>query len=145
MTTNSRAAILVRRTPPRRRPVLVGVIVLVVVVGLSVRGVPGPLGDGAGGILYAVLVYAVIAMLAPAAPAAHIGIGAAIVCTAVELLQLTGLPSSLGAALPPVRYVLGTTFVWTDLITGALGAVVAVLADGFLLRLRRRRRAQSVQ
>jgi Protein of unknown function (DUF2809) len=104
------------------------------------RTVPGLVGDTAGGILYAVLIYSLIAT-----SAARVGGAAVLICTAIELLQLTGLPSALGAVVPSTRFVLGTTFVWTDLVTGAVGALVAMLGDEIILRLGQRRRSRSVQ
>lgn len=136
---------LAPRTTPRRRLVLLGCSALVVVVGLAVRTVPGPVGDAGGGILYAVLMYLLIAMITPSWSSARIGAAAVILCTAIELMQLTPLPSSLGAVLPPVRYVLGTTFVWTDLVTGAAGALLAMLGDGVLLHRRQRLRGRPGQ
>lgn len=109
------------------------------------RTVPGLVGDTAGGILYAVLIYSLIATVTPAASAARVGGAAVLICTAIELLQLTGLPSALGAVVPSTRFVLGTTFVWTDLVTGAVGALVAMLGDEIILRLGQRRRSRSVQ
>lgn len=145
VTSNFRAAVLEPLTAPRSRLALLGAAVAVVAVGLTIRGVPGPIGDGAGGILYAVLVYLLIAVLTPSASAARIGAVTVIACAAIELLQLTPLPSALAGVLPPVRFVLGTTFVWTDLVTAVVGAIVAVLGDLVLAGVRRRRRGRSIQ
>ena len=107
-----------------------------IVAGLLVRAVPGAVGDLAGGILYAVFAFILIAVLVPAASTLRIGTAAFVLCVGVELLQLTGLPSTLGAAVPPLRFVLGSTFVATDLLAYAIGAGCAVLTD---IVLRRRR------
>lgn len=105
-----------------------------IVSGLLVRAVPGAIGDIAGGILYAVLVFLLVAILVPAASAVRIGLAAFAICVAVELLQLTGLPSALTAVFPPARLVLGTTFVTTDLVSSAVGVGLAVIADRLLRR-----------
>lgn len=105
-----------------------------VVAGLLVRGIPGAVGDVAGGILYSVLIFLLIAVVVPAASAIRIGVGAFLVCAAVEALQLTGLPSALTEILPPLRYALGSTFAATDLVVYAVGAVCCVVADRVLRR-----------
>ena len=101
----------------------------VIVSGLLIRAVPGPIGDIAGGILYAVLVFLLVAVLVPAASTVRIGLVAIAICVAVELLQLTGLPSALTGVFPPARLILGTTFVAADLISSAVGVALAVIAD----------------
>ena len=105
-----------------------------VATGLLVHTIAGPFGDLAGGILYAVLVFLLLASITPAASGTRIGAAALLVCVGVELLQLTGLPSLLGDAFPPLRLLLGTTFVATDLLAYAIGVAVAVAADRVLRR-----------
>ena len=122
----------------RSRRVLLCIGLGVLVAGLLLRTVPGFLGDLAGGILYAVLVCLVIAIVTPSAPGLRIGALALVVCAAIELLQLTGLPSTLGTVFPPLRLLLGTTFVATDLLAYAVGAAAAVAADRVFLRRRQR-------
>jgi hypothetical protein len=113
----------------RSRRALSFVAVVLIVAGLLVRSVPGALGDVGGGILYAVLIFLLVAVVAPAASAPRIGAISFGVCAAVELPQLTGLPSLATEMLPPLRFVLGTTFVASDLIAYAGGTVGAVLVD----------------
>lgn len=114
----------------------------VIVAGLLVRSVPGAVGDVAGGILYAVLVFVLVALVFPATAGLRIGVMSLAVCVAVELLQLTGLPAVAAELLPPIRYVLGTTFVAADLIAYAGGSGLAVLVDRGL-RWRTRTRADQ--
>ncbi len=98
---------------------------VVVVVGLIARQLPGALGDLAGGVLYAVLVTLLVALVAPRARPATLGAVALAVCTTVELAQLTGVPATLVDAAPPLRYLLGTTFHAPDLAAYAVGAAAA--------------------
>lgn len=104
-----------------------------VALGLCIRTLfdgawTGPTGDA----LYAVLIYLLVAFAVPRKPRALIAAVALTVCVFIELLQLTGLPSTLGAAWPPVRLVLGTTFGTADLIAYAAGCVLAYAADRLL-------------
>lgn len=119
----------------RRRLLLVLVGIGVIALGLAARfGVPGIVGDVAGGVFYASLVYVVLAFFAPRARPSFVALLAAIACFAVEFLQLTDIPRTLGQAFPPVRLVLGSTFVWSDLPAYAAGALVAFLTDSAFRR-----------
>ena len=119
----------------RSRWVLVGTGAGLIAAGLMLRGIPGVFGDLAGGVLYAALVFVLIAVLFPAASGVRIGSAAFLLCAAVELLQLTGLPLAIAGVVPPLRLVLGTTFVATDLVAYAIGAACSTGVD---LLLRRR-------
>lgn len=122
---------------PRHRLILVLVGACLIPVGLVARFlVGGWAGDAAGGVLYAVLVYLLVAFISPTWRPAVVAVTALGFCWAVELLQLTPLPHDLGSVFPPARLVLGTTFVAGDLIAYAAGAVAACLADRYLSRLR---------
>ncbi|GAB3618219.1 hypothetical protein GCM10027416_27760 [Okibacterium endophyticum] len=102
----------------------------VIVAGLISRFViPGLAGDIAGGALYAALVYLIIALIAPRARALAVALIAFGACALVELLQLTPLPATLGAAFPPARLILGSTFVPLDMVAYALGAFVTAVVD----------------
>lgn len=57
------------------------------------------------------------------------------VCWAIELFQATGVPAQLAQVFPPIRLLLGTTFVPIDLLSYALGVGLAVAADAALVRL----------
>ena len=47
------------------------------------------------------------------------------ICAAIEGFQATGLPLEWARTLPPVRFVLGTTFGWYDLVAYAVGVLAA--------------------
>lgn len=119
-----------QRTPvaPRSRFVAALAGVAVTVVGLVVNAsVAGPTGDVVGGGLYAVLMYLGVLFVAPRI---HPVVGAAVafgLCALIELFQLTGVPAALAGWFPPIRLVLGTTFVAADLVA-YLGGVIVVLA-----------------
>lgn len=104
--------------------------VLVCALGLVVRfGVGGVLGDLAGGVLYTVLVYLLVAFIAPQlrpAPVAAIAFGWSAL---MELLQLVGIAAVLVGWWSPLRLITGVTFVWTDVLAYAAGALLAAAAD----------------
>lgn len=116
-------------------------IPLVIACGLLTRAdvpLPGLLRTYGGDTLYAVLVYVLLAFLAPARPPLQLGVAAALACLLVELSQLLDVgwlnalrANRLGAL------VLGRGFVWTDLACYAVGAAVAACAE-LLLRYGRR-------
>lgn len=123
--------------PARRRPVVALVALVVVAAGLAVATLAaGPLADPAGDALYAGLVHALLLLVAPRTRPVAAALVAAVVCAIVEAAQLTGGPAALVAALPPARFVVGTTFVAADLLAYAVGAAVAGLVDGALLHRR---------
>jgi len=119
-----------QRTPvaPRSRFGVALAGVTVTVVGLVVNAsVAGPAGDVGGGGLYAVLIYLGVLFVAPRVRPV---VGAAVafgLCALIELFQSTGVPVALAEWFPPIRLVLGTTFVVTDLVA-YLGGVIVVLA-----------------
>lgn len=95
---------------------------------------PGVMGDVAGGLLYAGLVYVLCALVAPRARSVVLGVVAGVFGVGVELLQLTALPNAVAGAVPVARYVLGSTFVARDLVIAVAGAVVAAVVDRALRR-----------
>lgn len=125
----------------RRRAALAVAAVAVVLTGLTVHALAaGWVGGLAGDALYAVLIVLLVALVAPRAPSALVGGVAFAVCAAIELLQLTGVPAQLSAAIPGAELVLGSTFQATDLIAYGVGAALAVAAD---LLIRRRAAGSS--
>ena len=80
------------------------------------------------------LIYLLMAAVAPRIPCALIAAAALAVCTAVELLQLSPLPAALGEIFPPARLVFGTTFGMLDLVSYGTGVLAAGLLDGMLRR-----------
>lgn len=114
---------------PRSRLRIVGVAVLVVAFGLLGRQLPGLVGDVAGGVLYAVLLYLVFALVIPHARPLVLVAAVSIAGVGIELFQLTGIPAQVGAAFPPARLVLGSTFVPLDLLIAIVGAACGPLTD----------------
>lgn len=100
--------------------------VLVVASGLATaRYGTGAVADALGDALYAALVTLLVGLAVPrwSTPArAGLAVG---LCWAVELAQLTGVPAAAADAWPPLRYLLGTTFVATDLLWYAVGVLAA--------------------
>lgn len=97
---------------------------------------PGVVGDVAGGLLYVGLVYVLCALVAPRARSLVLGLVAGVIGVGIELLQLASLPSTVAGVIPASRYVLGSTFVASDLVVAVVGAVGAAVVDS---RIRRRR------
>ncbi|MGJ0389804.1 DUF2809 domain-containing protein [Microbacterium sp. CGR1] len=119
-----------------RRRRLLAAAVLVILAGLAVHVLgSGPVADFTGDALYAVMIYLVIAAVFARAACWVIGAVAVVVCTLIELFQLTGIPAGWAEAFWPVRLVLGAGFDARDLIAYAVGAITATVCD---LVLRRR-------
>ncbi|MCO1339547.1 hypothetical protein BJH93_11685 [Kocuria polaris] len=129
--------------PTRRRRLALAVAGLgVVPAGLASRFLfDGVIGDAAGGVLYAVLIYLLVAFVVPTWRPLRVGAIAAVLCFAVELFQLTPVPTSLAAVFPPIALVLGTTFVAADLPAYAAGAAAAAAVDALMIQSFTRRRA----
>ena len=117
----------------------------VIALGLGARFLGSGLGaDLSGGAIYAVLIYVLATLLRPRARHLANALAALVFCVLIELLQLTEIPASLAAVFPPVRLVLGTTFVPLDLLAYCIGSALALGLDllaGGLLRARRARTA----
>ncbi len=82
----------------------------------------------AGDAAYAVMVFVLVAV-----PRGKRGVRgtawlAFAICVAIEAFQATGLPLAWARTWPVVRYVLGTTFGWFDLVAYAAGIGAAFLA-----------------
>jgi hypothetical protein len=99
---------------------------LVVAAGLlTARWASGPVGDALGDALYAALVLLLVRCAGPRLRRPVQAAAALALCWAVEGAQATGAPAALVDAWPPLRYLLGTTFVATDLLWYAVGVLVA--------------------
>ena len=127
------------RSGLRRALALGAAAAAVISCGLGARGLPGIVGDATGGILYAVLMYLLLALGALVLRTTRVGpaqlAGAAVVlCALVELFQLTPWPARLGEAWPPLHLVLGSTFNAWDLAAYVAGAAGTYLADRVLSR-----------
>lgn len=114
----------------------------VVLSGLAARGLPGIVGDAAGGVLYAALVYvllglAALLLLRRRITPVRLTAGSLVLCTLVELFQLTQWPARLGEAWAPLHLVFGSTFNPWDLAAYAAGAAGAALVDTALSRAAR--------
>ncbi|MFD2771474.1 DUF2809 domain-containing protein [Cellulomonas phragmiteti] len=108
--------------------------------GLVVSRGDDLVADLAGGALYAALVHLAVLLVAPRTrptTAAGTALG---VCVVVELAQLTDVPAAVATAWPPAAYVLGTTFVATDLAAYAAGVGVVTVVDVLAVDVLARRR-----
>ncbi|MGP5012399.1 DUF2809 domain-containing protein [Glutamicibacter ardleyensis] len=114
-----------------QRRLMMGISALALIpIGLFLRFQPwGLLSDLSGGILYASLIYVLVAFLVPTGTQITVGLWALGWCVAVELLQLTAFPSSVADLFPPARLVLGTGFAPTDLVAYFFGVLFAFLVD----------------
>lgn len=122
---------------PRSRLRILALIPLVVVAGLLGRKLPAFAGDFAGALLYAVLIYLVLALFAPKASAVALAFWTGAVGILIEVLQATGLPAFLADRWEPSRYLLGSTFVPLDLVLALLGAGLATMTDRLTRTTRR--------
>lgn len=121
-----------------RRLALATAGAVTVALGLGIRAfVDAAWAGPAGDMLYAALVSLVIAFLLLRRPRWQVGVAALVVCWAIELFQATGVPADLAATWPPIRLLLGTTFVPVDLVSYAVGVGCAVTVDGLVVRNRR--------
>jgi hypothetical protein len=108
----------------RRLPTALAAAV-VVLAGLATASVgAGPWADALGDALYAALVLLLRRLLLPRLRTTMLAVTALLLCTAIEAAQATGVPAAVVRAFPPARYVLGTTFVATDLLAYAAGVLV---------------------
>lgn len=121
-------------TRSRKRIVLA--VPVVVVVGMMLRfGLPGDLADPLGGFFYALLMYLLVAFIAPRQSSVAIGGIALGVCVAIELFQLTTVPARLADIAPALALIFGTGFSFADLPPYSVGAAGGILLDR-LLRIR---------
>jgi hypothetical protein len=123
----------------RRRIWLAGAAVLSIALGLAVhRWMPGSLGDFTADAAYAVLIYLLVAAIAPRLNALTVFLFAVVFCFAIELAQLSDIPLRLAEAVPLVSLVLGTTFVPRDLVAYVIGAALVAGVDVAVRRIVRR-------
>lgn len=130
-------------TRSRRLRLLVDVL-LVVVAGLVVFLQAGGTwwGGLAGDALYAALIYLIVAIAFPRTKVTAIAAVAFAICAAIELFQLTGMPTTWADAFWPIRLVLGVGFDPLDLVAYAVGATAAAGYDTVLRRAGHRARAR---
>lgn len=125
----------------RRRVVATAGAAATIGCGLAVHGLlpDTAASDIAGDALYALLIYLLVVAVAPRARDVVPFAVSIAWCTAVELLQLTGLPERAGAAFPPAMLVLGTAFDPRDLLVYVVTVAIAAGADAVLCSIRSRR------
>ncbi len=122
----------------RSRLGMVAAGILVVIVGVVARLiVPGLPADLLGSACYTALLFVLAALVLPRSPGVGLAVFAFVVSAVVEGLQLTGLPDAVARVAPLSRWVLGSTFVATDLLGYAVGALVTVTIDAARRRSRR--------
>jgi hypothetical protein len=100
-------------------------IALAIVLGLGSRALPIGIGvwdKSLGDVMYAVMVYGVLVFLRPESHPRALGPVAFLVCLAIEVFQLTGIPMQLPRLL---RLALGTSFAWHDVLCYVVGAGLA--------------------
>jgi hypothetical protein len=99
--------------------------VSILVSGLAVRAFTGGVfAKYAGTALYAALIYALVAWLAPRLAPQWTAVAATVFCWTVELAQLTPGPAALSEKSVIARLVLGSTFNAPDLFWYAIGVLV---------------------
>ena len=106
-----------------------------VLLGLASRKL-GPTGFAVwdksfGDAVYAAMFGFVLLAVRPTLLPRVIGLGAFVICFALELLQLTNIPSRTPQ---PLRFLLGTSFAWHDVACYVVGAA----AVGGIVSLGRR-------
>ena len=119
---------------PRNRVFLGIALAVVIVLGLGSRKfgefLPTFLAAHSGDVLWTVAVYLSLAMLAPKWSLAKLGLLAFGISVAVELSQLVDLDwlNAIRKTLPG-RLLLGSVFLWIDLLRYFTGAVLATVLD----------------
>jgi hypothetical protein len=124
-----------------RRRVFVSMF-LCIAIGLLSRLVPigVPLWDKyLGDVVYALFFYLICSLLFNRSSALHKAGWTALYVTAIEVLQLSGIPLQLNRSEYMIirlfaYLVLGSTFSGWDLLAYAVGIVIAVLLDNRLLQ-----------
>lgn len=114
----------------RRRLWLSGAALATVVVGLTIhRSVPGSVGDFLADAAYAVLIYLLIAALAPRLGCGTVFVVSTAFCFAIEFAQLSDIPLKWAEAIPAAALVFGTTFAGRDLAAYLLGGLLLAVID----------------
>lgn len=121
----------------RSRPVYLGLLGATVALGLATRRFPAAFPDVVarygGDALWAVMILWLGALVRPVAATSRLALAAFGICTAVEFSQLAHAPwidavrATRGGAL-----VLGQGFLWSDLVSYAVGVASAALIDSRL-------------
>ncbi|MGM7670190.1 DUF2809 domain-containing protein [Microbacterium sp. A93] len=113
-----------------RRLTLAAAAVATVGLGLGVRSLAdGAWAGPAGDVLYAVLIYLLVAWAVPRWTPRTVAGVAVVLCWLIELFQLTGVPLLMAEAWWPARLVFGTGFAGADLLSYAAGCAAAGAGD----------------
>lgn len=114
------------------------IIILTIATGLFVRikstWFPDIVNLYLGDILYAFMMYYIVSCIAPAKPIGIRAIIALAICFAIELLQLYQADwiNAIRLTLPG-RLVLGSGFLWSDLLVYCIGVLAAYIFEKFML------------
>ena len=109
------------------RVTAIGALLVVIASGLVTRRFPigNRLWDHrAGEVLYAAMVALVVIVARPSLRPRTVAAIAMALCTALEFFQATGIPARSHRL---IRFVLGATFAWSDLLCYAVGVGVVAL------------------
>jgi hypothetical protein len=96
----------------------------------------GWLGEQLGTVLWGVMWYALLRVVAPKATPRASAAGALAITLGIELFQLTGIPGELNTSHRLWGLALGTSFDFTDLVMCALGVIVAASTHAQFTRKR---------
>lgn len=127
---------------PRWRSFLM--LLVVIALGLASRRfsnvLPGLLAESSGDALWTVALYLALAFIWPTAAPLRLVCLAIGISFAVETSQLISFAwLNRLREIPPVRWLLGTDFVWVDFPRYTVGGLLAVVLDTILVRLDRTR------
>lgn len=118
----------------RNRLVLGALLLVVILLGLGSRtfgqAIPSFLAAHAGDALWTVAVYLTLAIAFPKWPPLKLGLLALAISLGVEMSQLIQAPwlEAIRETLPG-RLLLGSGFLWADLLRYAVGTLIAVTLD----------------
>lgn len=130
-------------TAPRRLALAI-VALLVVTCGLTTHLLgSGHAADVVGDVLYAALIYILLAVLMPRRSPIVPAFIAAVWCIAVEMFQLTGLPEQWGIAFWPAMLVFGTVYSPIDIACYLAGILGVALCDAAVAQVRKARAEYS--
>jgi len=105
----------------------IGALLVVIAAGLVTRRFPigNRLWDHhAGEALYAAMVALIVILARPSFRPRTVAAIAMALCTALELFQATGIPARSPRL---IRFVLGATFAWSDLLCYVLGVAAVAM------------------
>lgn len=118
--------------------------VITIIAGLLVRSLSAYLYPVinlyAGDALYAVMVYFIVSFIRPRNKAVNQALIGLVICYAIEFSQLYQAPwiNAVRQTLPG-RLVLGSGFLYSDLLAYAIGIIAALVLDRYFISLRKQR------